>query len=261
MDRYGATRDLARDFAQARDHLSEMSTTVAASAGDARSPVGVRWRERIAWILAAGLAFAVAGLLLARPLRSTSSAIAATLRLPLPAPDNTRVYRDNQPAFEISPDGRRLVLVAVDNDGRRDLWLRALDSLSWQKLAGTEGALDPFWSPDGSEIGFFTADKLKSVPASGGDVRTVCDARGAVGGAWSREGTIIFSLQNGLQRVPASGGIPAAVTPSTGFWPHFLPDGNHFVSFDIVSDTPRYLSCRARFCRAAPLEAARDRDR
>ncbi len=235
-DRYASTRDLARDLAKTRDHLSELSTVDRAAATSGRPRKTIAWREGIAWVMASALALATATLFFERSATRNDGQVPQTTRFALFAPENTKIYGGNQPAFEISPDGRRLVVVAENNAGRRLLWVRALDSLSWRQLAGTEDALDPFWSPDSTEIGFFTGDKLMRVPASGGDVRTICNALEAIGGAWSRDGTILFTLQDGTYRVSASGGAPVATKPSGGFWPHFLPDGNHYVSFDAIDE-------------------------
>jgi Tol biopolymer transport system component len=186
--------------------------------------------------MAAALAIATAALFVQRAPTSDLRTPSPTTRFALPAPENTRIHTGNQPAFDVSPDGRRLVVVAVDNESRRYLWVRALDSLTWQRLDGTEGALDPFWSPDSTEIGFFTADSVKKVGASGGDVRTICNMPGAIGGSWSRTGTILFSLQDGIYSVSATGGVPVKTSTAAGFWPHFLPDGRHYLSFDIIDE-------------------------
>lgn len=47
-------------------------------------------------------------------------------------------------SFALSPDGKRLVFVA-SGDGQPRLWLRPLDAVTAQPLAGTEGAAHPFW--------------------------------------------------------------------------------------------------------------------
>ena len=57
--------------------------------------------------------------------------------------------------FKLSPDGRRLAYVAPDASGRTMLWVRTLDSLAGQPLAGTDDANAPFWSPDSRFIAFF----------------------------------------------------------------------------------------------------------
>ncbi len=72
--------------------------------------------------------------------------------------------------FAVSPDGRHLVFAGVGADGRRGLWLHSFDSLVSRPLPGTEGAIGPFWSPDGLAVGFFTANRLKRVSIAGGDV-------------------------------------------------------------------------------------------
>jgi len=137
---------------------------------------------------------------------------------------------------QVSPDGRTLLLVAVDAQGMNMLWLRPLDSLSARPLPGTEGADSPFWSADGLSIGFFANGKLKTVEASGGHALTLCDAPSDVGGTWNQQGVILFSpdLTSGIYQIPALGGSPKLVlnVDKSKFrfygWPNFLPDGNHF---------------------------------
>ena len=140
--------------------------------------------------------------------------------------------------FAISPDGGRLVFVASGDGGQR-LWQRPLDGVTALPLEGTEGAEYPFWSPDSRAIGFFAAGKLKRIDIAGGPPQIVADAPTGRGGAWNRDGTILFATTNAsaLLRVPSSGGEPLAVTkldpPRQGShrWPQFLPDGRHFLFF------------------------------
>ena len=40
----------------------------------------------------------------------------------------------------------------VSADGPRRLWIRSLESPEVRPLAGTDGATEPFWSPDGTRI-------------------------------------------------------------------------------------------------------------
>ncbi len=138
----------------------------------------------------------------------------------------------------LSPDGRRLVFAANAADGKRLLWVRALDAVVPQPLSGTEGAHYPFWSPDSRWIAFFAGGKLRRMEATGGPTQVICDAEEGRGGTWNREDVIVFSpyFTNPLYRVTAHGGPPAAVTrldtsrqESNHRWPQFLPDGRHFV--------------------------------
>ena len=137
----------------------------------------------------------------------------------------------------VSPDNTRLAYVAQPENGRRMLWVRPLHGVAAQPLAGTEEAMHPFWSPDSAHLGFFAAGKLKRISAAGGPPQTVCDASDGRGGTWSRDGVILFtpSIRDGIYRVPAVGGAPAAVTrlderqDSSHRFPTFLPDGRHFI--------------------------------
>jgi eukaryotic-like serine/threonine-protein kinase len=154
---------------------------------------------------------------------------------------------------KISPDGRTLLLVLANTEGRDSLWLRPLDSASAQPLAGTEGAYRPFWSPDGRSIGFFADGKLKTIPGFGGPVLAVCDAPFSTGGSWNERGMILFVPQfgAGIYKVPASGGSPTLVLNldrskfSVFGDPDFLPDGEHFTyaagGFD-QANTGTYLA-------------------
>jgi Tol biopolymer transport system component/tRNA A-37 threonylcarbamoyl transferase component Bud32 len=139
----------------------------------------------------------------------------------------------------ISPDGKRLAFVATTTDGKRMLWTRSLESLTAQPLSGTEEAMFPFWSPDSRSLGFFAQGKLKKIDLAGGPPLALCDTSGnARGGTWGREGDIVFasSSTSGLSRTSASGSPPTQVTKletnikvGTHRWPHFLPDGRHFL--------------------------------
>src|SRR5262249_13137422 len=141
---------------------------------------------------------------------------------------------DDPTSFAISPDGRRLVFSA-SNEGKSQLWLRPLDSVAAQPLAGTDGATYPFWSPDSASVGFFAEGKVKRIDIVGGASQVLANASAGRGGAWNREGTILFGEAAGsLFNVPATGGEPVAVTrretgQSSHRFPQFLPDGRHFI--------------------------------
>jgi serine/threonine protein kinase len=138
----------------------------------------------------------------------------------------------------LSPDGARLVFPAWDASGNEALWMRPLDSLTAERLEGTEGASYPFWSPDSQHVAFFQDGKLKKINATGGPPVLVCDAPNPRGGTWGRADLIVFAsrLGGGFESVPASGGKPAPVASRKGSgpafsnrWPEFLPDGKHFL--------------------------------
>jgi len=155
-----------------------------------------------------------------------------------PAANSSFTLFGNQSGFAISPDGKRLAYVASAPDGKNLLWVRPLDSLQAQPLAGTDGAGYPFWSPDSRFIGFFANGKLREIEASGGAPFAICDAALGRGASWAASGEIVFSPStNGpLYGVSAAGGTATQVTTldeskgeTTHRWPQFLPDGSHFL--------------------------------
>jgi eukaryotic-like serine/threonine-protein kinase len=136
----------------------------------------------------------------------------------------------------VSPDGHHLAFTAATG-GKVQLWVRPLDSTDARALAGTQGALLPFWSPDSRFIGFFADDRLKKVELTGGPVQSLCEVPATFGGAWSRDGVILFGVGPvGLLRISATGGeVTPITTPDRSrqefihLYPTFLPDGHHFL--------------------------------
>jgi eukaryotic-like serine/threonine-protein kinase len=147
----------------------------------------------------------------------------------------------------VSPDGLHLAAVLTEaksanplpsaNEGESILAIRDLASDQLRTLPGTEGATYPFWSPDGTSVGFFAGGKLKTVSVGSGTLEEICDAPNGRGGSWSPLGVIIFTpnIYSPLMRVPDTGGTPAPavkvppnVTRPLYRNPHFIPDGKRF---------------------------------
>jgi serine/threonine-protein kinase len=139
----------------------------------------------------------------------------------------------------VSPDGRHVVF-SVERGGERRLYIRPVDSFESRPVAGTEGGFNPFFSPDGAWIGFFTGRELRKVPRAGGAAQTLCEAVGSTMGDWETDGTILFSGGQGeataapvLARVPSAGGAPQVLTAldleraeRRHLHPEMLRDGN-----------------------------------
>jgi serine/threonine-protein kinase len=138
---------------------------------------------------------------------------------------------DNGPAVALSPDGTHLAYVARQG-GTQQLYLRAMDSLEAKPIPDTEGATEPFFSPDGQWLGFFAGGKLKKVSMSGGAAINLGDAAFPRGASWGSQGMIAFapSAISALLQVSDAGGAPQPLTrfgkgESGHRWPEFLPGG------------------------------------
>ena len=210
-----------------------------------RGPQTTRQVPPLAWAVFAGvcvLALFLGWLANRRPAASDGASRQSSLRLIRSSVLPPSNWSFEHSSFSISPDGTRLAFVAVGPDGNDKLWVRSLSAPNAQQINGTDGALLPFWSPDSRRIGFFAAGKLKIVDLESSAVRILSEAPfGRCGGAWSHNGTIVFSpsVDGPLYRIPDSGGIPVPVTRMTHgsagqrhMWPSFLPDGTHFLYSD-----------------------------
>jgi eukaryotic-like serine/threonine-protein kinase len=232
-------RCLAKDpearWQSARDVAIELQDVSEREEPALVAPVRKRLRAALAgWATAAAALIALAAILLTR---ETGRPVGPSpkLRFTVPPPAGASLSG----MLALSPAGETLAFVATGADGRDRIWIRPLDRVDSRALEGTEGAEFPFWSPDGRSIGFFAEGKLKRCDAGGGNVRTLCDAPAARGGAWGAAGTIIFSSNVGgsINVVSDAGGQSRPLPQLTSRhgeiyrWPSFLPDGRHFLYY------------------------------
>jgi len=134
----------------------------------------------------------------------------------------------------LSPDGGRFVYLGP----RGLLWLRDRGRLDATPLAGTEGALNPVFSPDGRQIAFMTGAgfTVKVVAADGGPPVTLTEAGSGGGIAWSADGWIYFDAAAGISRIRSGGGTKEVVVPLDAAhgeqghaWPDVLPGGKYLL--------------------------------
>nr|MDQ5873143.1 protein kinase [Acidobacteriota bacterium] len=229
-DRWQNAADLASELKWVAEGGSQVGIAVPVVARRAS-------RERLAWIVAAALLVATAALgalLLFRRAVPAAAVIRASI-LPPESSEFVSTWVDAGPV-EISPDGGRLAFTARRGEGPNLLWVRALHEAAARPLAGTEGAQRPFWSPDGRYIGFFADRSFKKIDVNGGPVFTLAPGTESRGGTWNRDGVILFTpnARGPVLRVSANGGKVTEATvygreDATHRYPHFLPDGKHFL--------------------------------
>jgi Tol biopolymer transport system component/predicted Ser/Thr protein kinase len=121
--------------------------------------------------------------------------------------------------FALSPDGR-IAAFAGGIKGKTGLWVRKLDATNAQLIPGSEGAMGPIWSPDSGSVAFFSRHssmrgEMQRFDLSRQATSKICEVPGVfvMGGSWSSDGRILFSVRDGgIFQAPASGGPPAQVT-------------------------------------------------
>jgi eukaryotic-like serine/threonine-protein kinase len=248
-DRYESTRDLARDLAAARDHLSELSHASGSAPVTAVAPVSrTRAREIVAWALAAVLAAGVGALLWTQ--RNVATPLPRAVRFSMTLPGKQELVSGiGEVPFAVSPDGQQIAFVAREGPGSRQLWVHAFDSATSRPIPGTQRASAPFWSPDSRSLAFFADGKLKRVSLADGEVTTICDSRPG-SGAWGAADVIVFApgLDTTLHRVSAIGGTPVELTrldasrnEAAHIWPVFLPDRRHFIYSTVAGNRAIYV--------------------
>jgi serine/threonine-protein kinase len=231
--RRNLTKDRKQPLQAIRDARIRLEEVLSGASQEEASALGGRFRRRVLpWAAAVGLAI-VASIGWWAAWRSARPTDNPLLRLSVDLGPNAVAGAHLTAA--ISPDGARLAFPARGPDGKTQLATRLLDESQTTLLSGTQGAGDPFFSPDDQWIGFFAEGKMKKVSARGGAVITLCDAPDGRGASWGKDDNIIATLSGGtgagLSRVPAAGGTPQAVTnpgersEATHRWPQILPGG------------------------------------
>jgi len=239
---------LAKDR-EARFRSAHDVSLLLGSIADERSdpPAALRRRSSlpIALAIALGAIVVTTGIWLS--LRSRVTAPPDPVSFDVYAPQNTTFLP--APMFlTLSPDGRTVAAIAADAGGSRHLWVRDLNSTQMRMLPGTDDSDQPFWSADSRELAFTDSkdSKLKRIDMNGGPTRIICDIPGGQtlqGGTWNAQGVVLFATIGGgkpIFSVPASGGTATPITALDAtkgevahLWPHFLPDGEHFLFLSV----------------------------
>jgi Tol biopolymer transport system component len=223
-----------RDIGDARIEIEEASAAPAMPE-PAATLKGVRVLGRRALIVGVGALLLVAivtGLAIWNLKPAPTAPPKPVSRFTITLPPGEQLSAQDYAAMALSPDGTHLAYVATQG-GTQQLYLRAMDSLEATKpIPGTEGAVSPFFSPDGQWLGFFARGKLKKVSVSRGSALTLGDAKNPRGGSWGGQGTIAFApaAVSVLQQVSDTGDTLQPLThlekgENSHRWPEFLPGG------------------------------------
>ena len=167
-----------------------------------RGPGPVRPSDRLTVRLAFGLTLVAGGWLLGRrpsPAPAVGSWSASVVLPDSVALDPFSNNPEGMPTIALSPDGSELVFAARRGD-RTQLFVRRMSDFSVRALEGTEGAIAPFFSPDGAAVGFFSGTDLKRVTLADGQVRTLSPhLADPFGGAWMPDGHLLVSNRRASQ--------------------------------------------------------------
>jgi Tol biopolymer transport system component len=245
-NRYQSAKEIAVDVRTLAEKLksgrstilrspnSQPATTAAPQEADQPRSTGRTWL----WPAAA--AFAVAAVALAFAAFRPEPRL-PPVRLSIPLPPGQTIT--SSPA--ISNDGLTIAYAAQLGVDEPLLYLRDLNSFEARVVAGSNGAREPFFSPDGKWVAFFAQGQLQKAEVAGGTPIRLAEAPFPLGGTWSQDNTIIYapSLGSGLLRIPASGGAPEVLTSTDGaadgyahVFPQVLPGGRS-VLFTIWGQT------------------------
>jgi serine/threonine-protein kinase len=164
------------------------------SSHSAPGRAGVRY-GRFALAMALLIAVGAASAWLWTMSRPQAAATSGALRASVPLAESDP--RIEPGGLAISPDGNLLVFAARVNDGQR-LYRRRLDELEVKPIAGTDGAMAPFFSSDGNWIGFLVMGRgIVKMPINGGPQVLVCGCASALHATWGSDGHILFATETG----------------------------------------------------------------
>jgi Tol biopolymer transport system component/tRNA A-37 threonylcarbamoyl transferase component Bud32 len=228
-ERYQSMRDMVVDLRRMIRQAPDVSVSAAASAvrvSGARRPGVLLWGGVFLLLAVLG------GLAIWKMKPSSPAASGPVTRIAITLPPG-HVFA----AFEagvsvaLSPDGTRLAYVARQG-GLQQVYLRSLEGLDGKPVPGSEGGVEPFFSPDSQWLGFFAGGKLKKISVTGGEALSIADAADPRGASWGSDGKIMFVPRRSgtVWQVSAAGGAPQPLTQmpdneDSHRWPEILPGG------------------------------------
>ena len=242
-----AERTQKRRLADAGEAAMQIEEAIAGSMGVtprevAGNPaIGRRSASIMPWLIAAVMTVVAAAALW----RAQTARPPRVLRHSIEAPAKTTVNTILRPAVTVSPDGSTIVFVA-NSGGTTRLMVRKEQEFDAAPLAGTEGASNPVFSPDGRWLAFFADNRLNKVPVGGGPVVPLAPVNDPRGLSWDQQDTITLAPESvqGIFQIPADGGSLKEITKLTGKserthrWPQVLPGGKVVIFIVGAIDSP-----------------------
>jgi Tol biopolymer transport system component len=187
--------------------------------------------------LGADLIAAVGAYMLGTNASRAASAPPAVTRLVIEPPAGTHIVGGHR-EVAVSADGRQVAFIA-QGPANQHIYVRRLDDLESHQVAGTEGARDLAFSPDGRWLAFHSGTKIRKVSLSGGSPTVLADASHSHGLAWHPTEDVVYFAPNqnsAIWKVSAGGGSAVAVTQldkahgeRSHEWPVFSIDGRMLV--------------------------------
>ena len=140
-------------------------------------------------------------------------------------PDGQQFRNMGGPVLALSPDGSQFVYNAVGG-----LYLRSMEELEGRLISGTEASLvNPFFSPDGQWVGYWSDGHLKKIAIAGGTPVPLCEAPAPYGASWGEDDIIVYGQPQGIMKVSANGGTPEPLVETKEgervYGPQMLPGG------------------------------------
>ena len=216
------------------DALTELDDALTAQPTDETDVAPVlqpaRWRQALPWMVGIVVGSVVTGIVV-WTLTGAAPATPHVTRLHSVLPPGVSVSGGFNNRIALSPDGTHLVYAGSDQ-----LYLRAMNQIEATPIRGTDGALEPFFSPDGQSVGFWADGQLKKVALTGGAAVTLCEIASLFGASWSPDDTILLGGPTGESRVAGMGGTPEVIVPPEGGFalvrPQLLP-GEDWILFSV----------------------------
>jgi eukaryotic-like serine/threonine-protein kinase len=228
-ERWQTAHDLRLQLQWIKDGASQVGVPAAVSRR--------RNRERTAWATAVALLLVFATLTVVSRFLRPAPQPQRKLMFAVDLPPGYKLSEDGTSA--LSPDGASIAYAATDVKGKASVWVRSLDSLNARRLdgSGSDAAYYSFvWTPDSKAVVAAVNGKLMRLSVAGGANEVLCDKFEALpmtintNGtilAWTAPPTKVFSVSPDDCALRP---LTSALTSGSGYaYPHFLPDGSHFL--------------------------------